>query len=83
MSEHMPAAVVNVQPPQNYVTRDAFDATVLPMQGDISEIKGDVKTLLARDAGSRAVYGFISKTGGVAAMVLSGAVGSLLALFIH
>jgi len=39
----------------NYVTRAELSAHLTPMRSDISEIKGDVKTLLARDAGVQAV----------------------------
>lgn len=39
----------------NYVTRAEMQAHLAPMRDDISEIKGDVKSLLASNAGSRAV----------------------------
>jgi hypothetical protein len=87
MSAEAPSGgtVVNVQPAQNqnYVTRDVFDATITPIQADVSEIKGDVKVLLARDAGSRALSGFVSKAATLATTVAAGGIGALIALFVH
>lgn len=83
VADLQPAAVVNVQPPANYVTRDVFDATVNPMQGDISEIKADVKTLLTRDAGRTAVAGMVGRTATAAATLAAGAVGALVTIIVN
>lgn len=78
-----PAAVVNVQPSGDYITRPEFVATIGPMASDITEMKGDVKLLLARDAGSRAVTGLLGKVGTVTTTLVAGSIGALLTLFIR
>jgi hypothetical protein len=49
----------------NYVTRAELKANLDPMRNDITEIKGDVKTLLAREAGATAVRHFKERSNGV------------------
>lgn len=78
-----PAAVVNVHP-ADYVTKRELDATVDPLKADVSEIKTDVKALLADRAGRRALNGAAAKFGGVVVALTAGAGGAaLLSLLFH
>lgn len=78
-----PAAVINVHP-ADYVTKRELDATVKPLQDDVSEIKADVKTLLADRAGRKAIRGVTRTVGGIAVALIAGAGGSaFLAFLIH
>lgn len=82
MSDNAPAAVINVQP-ANYVTKELFDATITPIANDVSEMKGDVKLLLAAHAGSTALQAFKTRSAQAAATVAAGTVGAVLALVFH
>lgn len=53
----MSAADVTVNVNGNYVTRAELSANLTPIKSDVSEIKADVKILLAGAAGDRAVSG--------------------------
>lgn len=78
-----PATVVHVSQPGDYVSRDAFAATIGPIQDDITEIKGDVKLLLERDARRRAVSSAVARVGTVGATLAAGSIGALVTMLVH
>lgn len=67
----------------NYVTRAELKATVEPMRSDLTEVKADVKTLLAAQAGSRAVSGLLRHVSTLTSTLIAGGLGAALTLMFH
>lgn len=72
--ESTPQVGVTVVPADTsgFVSRAELKAHLDPMRSDISEVKGDVKTLLQRSAGSKAVAGHVWRLVGVSATLFCG-----------
>jgi hypothetical protein len=64
----------------NYVTRAEMTAHISPMKEDITEMKADIKTLLKRDAGRKAITSLFWRTSTVIATL---GCGFLTALAFH